>query len=148
MQELSYYQKRALAFRQDKTRKHNCAQAVLMSFGERMGLDEDLLYDMAANMGRGMKMYSVCGGITGAIMVLGLVGVTDEGAVNKLYARWRRAREGFLECANYLELAERDHIDERTFCNDLVVDAVRILEETLVENKICLETLTKVALAA
>ena len=148
MRELSHYQKRALEFRNRKDRKHNCAQAILLAFGEKIGLDEDLLYDMAANMGRGMKMYSVCGGITGGIMVLGLLGVTDEGKVNKFYARWRRLHDGFLECANFLDIADRENIEERSFCNNLVIEGVRFVEETLVENGISLDTLTREYLAA
>ena len=148
MQELSWYQKRALEIRNRKDRKHNCAQAILIAFGERMGLDEDLLYGMAANLGRGMKMYSVCGGITGGIMVLGLAGLTDEAVVNRFYSKWRRLHDGFMECANFLEIAEREHIEERAFCNNLVVEGVRILEQTLVENGISPDTLTREYLAA
>lgn len=148
MKELSEYQKRALEIRARKDCRHNCAQTILITFGERMGLDEDLLYGLAANFGRGLKMYSLCGGVVGGVIVLSLLGLRDESIVNRYYCKWRELHEGFLECGNLLELADRDKIEERTFCDNIVVEVVRILEEVLVENHICLDTLTRQNAAA
>ena len=66
---------RAEALRRDWTRHYNCAQSVLIPFAEAGGLDEETAFRLAANFGGGMKRASVCGAITGGLMVLGLFGV-------------------------------------------------------------------------
>ena len=50
----------------------NCAQAVLTFFAGDYGLSEADALRIAAGFGSGMRMASVCGAVTGAIMVLGL----------------------------------------------------------------------------
>ena len=51
----------------------NCSQAVLLSFGEELGLDKQTCLKIACAFGGGMaKQQSICGAVTSAYMVLGL----------------------------------------------------------------------------
>jgi len=52
---------------------YNCAQAVLHSFCDDLGLDKDAALRMACGFGAGMaRKQEVCGAITGGIIALGL----------------------------------------------------------------------------
>ena len=51
---------------------YNCAQAVLFSFCDDLGLDKDKALKMACGFGAGMgRKEEVCGAVTGGIMVIG-----------------------------------------------------------------------------
>ncbi len=52
--------------------KFNCAQSVLASFSEELGLDEKQALKIGGCFGSGMRKGEVCGACTGALMVLGL----------------------------------------------------------------------------
>ena len=56
----------------------NCCQSVLVAFAEDMGLTEQQAFDLGANFGSGMRCGSVCGTLTGALMVLGMKGYDEE----------------------------------------------------------------------
>ena len=49
-----------------------CSQAVLGTFGPRLGLTEDDAMRVSAAFAGGMRMAETCGAVTGAFMVLGL----------------------------------------------------------------------------
>lgn len=52
---------------------YNCAQSVLFSFCEDLGLEADTALKIACGFGGGMgRKGEVCGAVTGGIMVLGL----------------------------------------------------------------------------
>ncbi|MBQ8236107.1 MAG: C_GCAxxG_C_C family protein, partial [Clostridia bacterium] len=53
---------------------YTCAQAVLCAFGDLTGLDEQTALALSASFGGGMgRMRPVCGALSGAFMVLGLL---------------------------------------------------------------------------
>lgn len=53
---------------------YNCAQAVLAAFGDLTGLSDDTAMRIASSFGGGIaRMREVCGAVSGAAMVLGLV---------------------------------------------------------------------------
>ena len=53
---------------------YNCSQAVLLSFSDLTGLDETVAMKLASSFGGGMgRMREVCGAVSGALMVLGLL---------------------------------------------------------------------------
>ena len=52
----------------------NCAQAVLAAYADDLGLSEDTALKIATGFGAGMgRAQEVCGAVSGAIMVVGLV---------------------------------------------------------------------------
>ncbi|MBQ7381204.1 MAG: C_GCAxxG_C_C family protein, partial [Clostridia bacterium] len=54
---------------------YNCAQAVLLAFGDLTELDNETLAKLASPFGGGMgRMREVCGAVSGMLMAKGLVG--------------------------------------------------------------------------
>lgn len=52
---------------------YNCSQSMLMAYGTKHGLTEELSKKIAAPFGGGIgHLQEICGAVTGAIMVLGL----------------------------------------------------------------------------
>ena len=53
---------------------YNCAQAVFIAFADEMGLDQVTAAKLSSSFGGGMgKMREVCGAVSGALMVLGMM---------------------------------------------------------------------------
>jgi C_GCAxxG_C_C family probable redox protein len=52
---------------------YNCAQATFAAFAEEVGMNEAICLTLASTFGGGLgRQASVCGAVTGALMVLGL----------------------------------------------------------------------------
>lgn len=111
-----------------RTDKHfNCCQSVLVAFAEEMGLTEEQAYDLGANFGSGMRCGSVCGTLTGALMVLGMRGCDGEQSAALL----RRFREehGEINCAALLKKSHDAGIPRKEHCDGLVFEVVEALSE-------------------
>ncbi len=53
---------------------YNCAQSVLLAFSDMTGLDEKTAAQLSSSFGGGLgRLREVCGAVSGACMVLGLV---------------------------------------------------------------------------
>lgn len=99
-------------------RGYNCAQSVVVAFGdvfEEHGVDVDVAARMASPFGGGMgRMREVCGAVSGMLMVLGIVEGYDEpkafAAKKELYARVQelagryRSENGSIVCRELLGL--------------------------------------------
>ena len=68
----------------------NCAQSVLVSLAEEVGLDRPTAMKLACPLGGGCRAGEICGAATGALLALGMVtGNTDrldKEAQQKAYA--------------------------------------------------------------
>ena len=114
----------------ERTDKHfNCCQSVLVPFAEACGLDKDTAYRLGANFNLGMRHGSVCGAVTGALMVLGLA-EKSSGQGEELLRRFR-AKNGALNCAELLRAAKERGEERKPHCDRMVYDAVELLEELL-----------------
>ncbi|MDO4804027.1 MAG: C-GCAxxG-C-C family protein [Lachnospiraceae bacterium] len=110
---------------------YNCAQSVLIPFAEKYGLDVETAYRIGANFGSGMKMGSVCGAITGGLMVLGLAGLDRQSDTVGFVRRIRENHEGKILCADLLRANAERGGNKKEHCDGLVYEAVAILEEML-----------------
>jgi C_GCAxxG_C_C family probable redox protein len=140
--------KRAVAVYRDE---YNCAQSILSVYGARLGLDEDLAKRIACGLGAGMgRLGTVCGAVTGAIMVLGLrYGMADSARqeqklrtyekVRELISRFEK-RHGTTVCNDLLgcDISTPEGLEEAeqrglttTVCEGVVLTAGEILEEML-----------------
>jgi len=132
------------------TQGFSCSQAVLSTYAERFGLNNDTALKIAAGFGGGMgRMAETCGAVTGAFAVLGLkFGSTQPGREGKeaIYAQIRdfaarfKARHGALSCRDLLGCdigtpeGLRQATDENRFvdvCPRAVQGACAILDEML-----------------
>ena len=131
---MSQYLERAKELRAITEIHYNCAQSVLVPFAGVVGVDEDTAYRMGANFGAGMKMGSVCGALTGALMVLGLAGLNDESILRKLYREMKDRHEGCLNCADHLRINAEKGREKKPHCDELVYELVEAVEGILREH--------------
>lgn len=129
---------------------YNCAQAVVGAFEEEIGLSHEAAMRLASSFGGGIGgMRSVCGTVSGMMMVAGLLYGYDapDDRAGKIahYARVReladafRAEHGSIICAELLGLGEKPKPrdpEERTPayykkrpCGDMTADAAQILDD-------------------
>ena len=131
-----------------KLRKVNCAQAVLTSFCEELGLDRDLALKVTKCFGGGIAgSGKTCGAVTGAYMVMGLrqpASSEEPGKekVQKLIKEFNEkfiALNGSLECRSLLgydvsQPAELEAVKTKglfvTTCPKFVKDSIEILENS------------------
>lgn len=115
------------------TDKHyNCAQSVAVTYAAECGLSEEQAYKMAANFGSGMRHGSTCGAVTGALMVIGMLG-KDSDAASRLMREFRNKNQ-HLDCASLLREAASNGEERKSHCDRMVLDAVALVEELLKES--------------
>lgn len=112
---------------------HNCCQAVLLAFEDRLPFDRDTLLALGSTFGSGMGgVKGTCGALVGAEMVLGLLGYKGS-SMNK-YSRevfgLFEERVGATICADI-----KGFMTGRTLCSceDCCQFAVEAMEEVLYE---------------
>ena len=98
---------------QNFRRGYNCAQSVLLAFGDITGLDDRTAAMLSSSFGGGLgRMRELCGTVSGAAMVLGLVkGYADpddhegkKGHYHRVqeFARRFREKNGSIICRDLL----------------------------------------------
>ena len=133
---MSIYMDRAEKLRACTERHYNCAQSVLVPFADVLGMEEETLYRVGANFGSGMRVGSVCGAVTGALMVLGLAGVNDAAALQTLYGEVREKHDGLMNCSDLLRVNKEKGGDRKVHCDDMVYELLAVTEEILRERGI------------
>ncbi len=132
---------------------YNCAQAVMMSFADLIGMDESQCAKLSSSFGGGMgRMREVCGAVSGMFMVAGLLYGYDgpeEGEVKKEhYARIQALAEAFRQEAGSIICREilknpptdpdpsprtQEYYQQRP-CARMVMLAVRTMEHYIENN--------------
>ena len=128
-----------------------CSQAVLSTYCQKFGLDQETALKIAGAFGGGMcHMGKTCGAVTGAFMVIGLkygmTKVEDELAKEKTcdlvreFVKRFEVRNGSIMCKELLacdistpegmKMAEDKKLFE-TLCPKLVQDTAEIIEQIL-----------------
>lgn len=130
----------------------NCAQAVLLAFSDRTGLDEVTAMKLSASFGGGMgKLREVCGAVSGMFMAAGMIYAdghvpTQESKaahykkIQALAARFKEENGSYI-CRELLEgvpVSKDSSPEERTEqyykkrpCGELCAIAAKILDEFL-----------------
>ena len=135
-------------------RNFNCTQGVFTTYAIEHGIDEKLALRLATNFGGGARKGEMCGAVSGALMVLGLLYGHSESddldAKAKAYAMAEEYMNRFIKkngsvvCKELLgydlsKPEEKAVILEknlfRTVCPDLIRSAVETLDEFLEEQK-------------
>ena len=137
-------------------KESNCAQAVLLAFGDVTGLDPTLAARMSSSFGGGMgRLREVCGAVSGMLMVAGILyGYDDPGeedAAKKAHYQLvqelcRRFREeaGSIICREILDNPPSDpNPSPRTAeyyasrpCARMVMIAARVLDDYIARHPI------------
>ena len=103
-----------LAAEKKRCGSHNCAQAILCTYADRVGIDEETARNIANSFGAGMgNMEGTCGALVGAGITLGMF--TKDRA---------KSMKGMKQMMTQFVLRE---------CPDCVADAAEFLEEQLDE---------------
>ena len=129
----------------------NCSQALVSTYGTRFGLNREIALRGCSTLGGGMgRMGETCGGVTGALMVIGLrygkTEVQDKqekemtyGLVKEFVDRFK-SRNGSIVCRELLgcdistpeglKIAKDKNLIA-TLCPKFVQDAAEIMEQIL-----------------
>ncbi|MBR0144129.1 MAG: C_GCAxxG_C_C family protein [Clostridia bacterium] len=130
----------------------NCTQGVFTTYATEHGIDEKLALKLATNFGGGARKGEMCGAVSGALMVLGLLYGHSESedldtkakayALSEEYMNRFIQKNGTVVCRELLgyDLSKPEEnavIKEknlfRTACPKLIRSAVEILDELLEE---------------
>lgn len=113
----------------------NCSEALIYGANDEFLLDLPLeALRMMGPFGGGMSIESICGAITGALAVIGILynrdGPTDRDRMKKIAERFLRefrSRYGCLDCA----CLKDKYRDEWKKCEPVVRMSARLLEEII-----------------
>lgn len=120
------YMERVKAIRADTTTHHNCAQAVIEAFAPECGLTQEQAFKLGAHFGSGMKMAATCGAITGALMVLGMLG-GDDAAYREFMTAMKENHDGLTDCGDLLKKNAETGCPKKQHCDGMVYEAVENL---------------------
>lgn len=133
----------------------NCAQSVVMAFGDLTGLDEKASAKLASSFGGGLgRLREVCGAVSGMAIVLGILYGYDDpkapGAVAAHYALVQelageyKAENGSIVCRELLggavstggapEARTAEYYKKRP-CAELVGSAAEILDRAIAKRQ-------------
>ena len=120
-----------LAAEKKRCNTHNCAQAVVCTYCDLVGLDEKTALDIAGSFGTGMgNMEGTCGALVGAGMVLGLH--TRDRHLSrdrmKVILEKFKAHNGAIQCRLLKGVGTGTPLRD---CPGCVADASEFLEEFL-----------------
>jgi len=128
----------------------NCCQCVFAAFSDELDLNQKKALRIATGFGGGVRMGSVCGALTGALMVLGLQNghdtfndLEEKNRANEMTIAFIEAFEtaiGNVECKDILGYnpsipSEHEEIERQGLhmirCPNAIETAVRLLTETV-----------------
>ena len=130
---------------------YNCAQAVIGAYADVIGIGEQEAFSIGAGFGGGAGTGELCGAISGALMVLGLLTPVDAAdpvgskkrttALSKEFQKRFAEKFGYLRCHDLLR--NPSQASEATpaalqmgvshHCRLMIVTAVEIVEELLAQ---------------
>ena len=123
--------RKEIAAEKKRCNSHNCAQAVLHTYADVAGIDEETAMNIAGAFGGGMgNMEGTCGALVGAGIVLGLVNkdkVKSKKQMREIMTKFQE-RNGATQCKLLKGLGTGIVLRS---CPDCVADASEFLEEQL-----------------
>ena len=135
-------EERVAEIKDKHTRGYNCAQIVLCSYAEELGIDEETLFRISEGFGAGMGgMMQTCGAVTAMLMALGLANSSGDlqacdtkpqtmKKVRELAAEFEK-KNGSIVCR---ELKGIDTGKVLRSCDGCIEDGIRILGEYLLDD--------------
>lgn len=126
---MSKFLEKAESLRNATDKHYNCAQSVLLSFASDIDLSDEQAFKISSNFGSGMKSGSVCGAVTGALMVLGFYGVEDPDTIRSFLNKIKTNHNSCLDCKDLLKQNADAGGDKKQHCDALVYECVKAVEE-------------------
>ena len=135
-------EERVAEIKDKHTRGYNCAQIVLCSYAEELGIDEETLFRISEGFGAGMGgMMQPCGAVTAMFMALGLANSSGDlqacdtkpqtmKKVRELAAEFEK-KNGSIVCR---ELKGIDTGKVLRSCDGCIEDGIRILGVYLLDD--------------
>jgi len=120
-----------IAAEKKKSGRYNCAQAVLNTYADIAGIDDETSMNIANAFGGGMgNMEGTCGALVGAGITLGLVNKDKAKSMKQMRQVMNKfqQRNGATQCKLLKGIGTKIVLRE---CNDCVADAAEFLEEQL-----------------
>ena len=123
--------RKLIAAEKKRCNSHNCAQAIVHTYADIAGIDEETAMNVAGAFGAGMgNMEGTCGSLVGAGIVLGMVNkdkVKSMKQMREIMAKFQQ-RNGATQCKLLKGIGTKVVLRE---CPDCVADAAEFLEEQL-----------------
>ena len=123
--------RKQIAAEKKRCNSHNCAQAIVHTYADIAGIDEETAMNVAGAFGAGMgNMEGTCGSLVGAGIVLGMVNkdkVKSMKQMREIMAKFQQ-RNGASQCKLLKGIGTKVVLRE---CPDCVADAAEFLEEQL-----------------
>lgn len=111
--------------------KYNCAQAVLCTYSDMAGIDEETAYNLCNSFAAGMgNMEGTCGALVGAGMALGMITkdkAQSMGGMREMMTRFRE-RNHATQCKVLKGVKTKQVLRECPMC---VADACEFLEDLI-----------------
>lgn len=127
--------RKELAAEKKRCGSHNCTQAILCTYHDYTGLDEDIIKHVGNSFAAGMgNMEGTCGAIVGAGIVYGLAARDKAKSVRGMRQIMEKFQErnGATQCKQLKGLSTGKVLRECPMC---VADASEFLEELLSKEK-------------
>ena len=120
-----------LAAEKKRCDSHNCAQAIVCTYADRIGLDDETARNIGNAFAAGMgNMEGTCGALVGAGLVLGMT-TKDKAksmkAMRQVMTQFQQ-RNGATQCRLLKGVGTKEMLRE---CPDCVADAAEFLEAQL-----------------
>lgn len=122
---------------------YNCAQAVVCTYCDLFGMEEQLAYKVAEAFGTGMGgMQHTCGAASGAFMLAGLANgdgvLGNKETRGSTYALVKQMAKAFEEANHHLMCADIiQDVDatgkRKRSCEDCIVNSAKIIEDLLLK---------------
>ncbi|WP_294371761.1 C-GCAxxG-C-C family protein [uncultured Clostridium sp.] len=120
---------------------YNCAQAIVCTYCDLFGVDEETAFRLSECFGLGMGgMQSTCGALSGVLMLAGLKnsnGLVKPGSTKaSSYALAKKLAEEFKEMNTSTICKELKGIDDgivKRSCPGCIEDAAKIVEKFLID---------------
>lgn len=125
----------------------NCCASVLFAFQDKTGLSDEVCYGISSGLGGGFRTGGICGAVSGAVIVLGMLHPHNEqsGADGKMsnmkltqeFQRRYTEREGAVDCRDLKPIPAKHEVRwegrEMKNCDHYILAAVELLDEMIAE---------------
>ncbi|MBQ5739454.1 MAG: C_GCAxxG_C_C family protein [Oscillospiraceae bacterium] len=123
----------------------NCCASVLFAYQDKTKMSDELCYGVSSGLGGGFRTGSICGAVSGAVIVLGILhphneqtgaeGKTSNMKLTQEFQRRYAEREGAVDCRDLKPVPAKHEVPfegrEMKNCDHYILAAVELLDEMI-----------------